>query len=191
MTALEELAKLVLNAEINARSEELRGRLETASSELREAEERHRIALQHLSEVRERRGPQLEDARSGEQQLRELSLKAARLQSFLDRQQVEASRQSQAGVCDSPGGSDAGNERPQAEERESLETLKAATTAYQAVRAEFDRLLPTIGADRDSDDVLRRAEELFPAGRLRGSSARSARRQRASAPPRRTSNTTR
>lgn len=168
MNALDELAKLVLNAEINARSEELRGRLETAGSELRDAEERHRIALQHLSEVRERRGPQLEEARASEQRLRELSLKAARLQSYLDRQQVEtllvkAKQESAALLAEATQELNAA----QAEERESLEKLKAATSAYQAVRAEFDRLLPAVDADRDGDDVLRRAEELFPAGRLR------------------------
>lgn len=168
MTALEELTKLVLSAEIDARSGELKSKLDAAFGELRQAEERHRIAQQRLTEVRDRRAPQLEQARASEQQLRELSLKAARLQAHLDRNQVEAllvkAKQDAAALL-----KEATQEltAAQQEERDSLEHLKTVTTEYQSVRAEYDRLIPAADAELDGDDVLRRAEELFPSGRLR------------------------
>ena len=168
MTALEQLAKLVLHAEIDARSGELKGRLDAALRGLRAAEERHRVAQERLTEVRDRRGPQLEKARANEQQVRELALKAARLQQHLDRSQVEAllvkARQETSELL-----AEATQEltAAQQEERESLEHLKTVTTEYQTIRAEYDRLIPAADDELDGDDVLRRAEELFPSGRLR------------------------
>jgi hypothetical protein len=168
MNALEQLERLVLGAERTVRSREINSKLSGVARALRDADQRRRKAQQSLLEVKDRRGPQIERARADEQRLRELSQKAARLMTHLDQQQVETllvqAKQELERLL-----AEASREMAAAQEEDqlALEELKSATAAYQELRAEYERLLPPEELELDGDDVLKRAEELFPSGRLR------------------------
>lgn len=167
--ALEQLEQLVLRAEFSVRSESLKTALDNASSRLRDAEQAHAAGVRQLQEVRQRRVPEIDRCKRDEQRLVELLQKAARLQPHLDPQQIETlADESRTRTRTAFAAATAELQSAERAVQEALARLEQATAEYQQTRREYERLLPQ-GHERPmaNDEVLARALELFPAGRLK------------------------
>jgi hypothetical protein len=167
---LEQLAELVRQAEIKATSEKLQTDVQKAADRLKEAEAKSRDAEERLRQLKLTRGRELAELETREQQLKELTQKAARFRTHLDQaSDVEQLIVAERAEIDTRR-RDAQQELETATKESEVAKgdLKIASTAYRDVRQNLDRLHPGQGeAFSGFDRLLSEAETLVPAGKIR------------------------
>ncbi len=167
--SLERLNELVRQAEAKSRAKKLGGEVQQAAVQLRESEERARVASQRLREVRPAMVRQVEKADTDEQQLKDLIKKLAQFKSALD-----PSENPESLVDNARAEIDRARREAQAtldeiskEAEEGRKGLRVAMEHYHQVRRELDRLQPTLAENFSAEDrLLWDAEVHFPGGQL-------------------------
>lgn len=167
---LEKLAELVRHAEIKATSEKLQTEVQKSADRLKEVEARSREADERLRQIKLTRGRELAELETREQQLKELTTKAARFRTHLDaasdveqlivaeRSEIDTQRKSAQETLD------AATREAEAARVE----LKAVSHTYREARQNMERLHPGQGEHFASyDRLLADAEVLVPAGKIR------------------------
>lgn len=167
---LEQLAELVRNAEIKATSERLRDDVQKAADRLKAAETVSREADERLRSTKLTRGRELTELEARDQQLKELTTKAARFRSHLDKtdaveQLIVAER---AEIDTQRREAQLALETATKEAEAAHVELKTASSAYRDLRQSIERLHPGVGEQFASfDKLLATADFLVPAGKIR------------------------
>jgi len=167
--SLERLNELVRQAEAKSRAKKLGSEVQQAAVQLREAEERARVASMRLREVRPAMVRKLEKAETDEQQLKELIKKLAQFKTALDpaenpenlvddaKAEIDRARKEAQSALEEIG----------KEAEEARKGLRVAMEHYHQVRRELDRLQPALAENFSSEDkLLWEAEVHFPGGQL-------------------------
>ena len=167
--SLERLNELVRQAEAKSRAKKLGTEVNQSASQLREAEERARIASIRLREVRPALTRKLEQTNTDEQQLKDLIKKLAQFKTALDpaenpenlvddaRAEIDRTRREAQVSLEEIG----------READEARKGLRTAMDHYHEVRRELDRLQPTLAENFSAEDrLLWDAEVHFPGGQL-------------------------
>lgn len=167
--SLERLNELVRQAEAKTRAKKLGTEVQQAAEQLREAEQRARVASQQLREQRPTMIRNLEQADHDEVQLKELVKKLAQFKTALApdadaealignaRSEIDRLRREAHATLDTIN----------AEAEEARKGLRIAMDHYHQIRRELDRLQPQLAESFSGEDrLLWDAEVHFPGGQL-------------------------
>jgi len=168
-TSLERLAELVRQAESKTRARKIEAETRQAAEQFRAAEERSRLALNRMREVRPASVRAMEKAEADEQLLKDLVRKLAQFKSSLssDADAEDLIANSRAEIDRARHQAKVDLEEAGRELDDARRELRGAVDQYRQLRRELERLQPNLVEQfAEEDRLLWDAEGHFPGGQL-------------------------